>query len=79
VHLRQGFLSFYVFPCIILVSESNLLDCKPSTAETLFVFILDEFSSQKLLQRKATWSQRGVMAATAEPTWEKGRPGAWPL
>jgi len=47
-----------------------------------FVFILDEFSSQKLLQRKVTWLQpwrmRCSLAAIVGATWKKGRQTSGP-
>jgi len=54
---------------MILVSESQFSDCNP-LRQTLFVFLFyffDEFSSQKLLQRKVTWPHCWCAGASATP------------
>ena len=92
-HFRENIFVSSLLSCIILVSESNLLDFTQtklqtylySTADSFFVFILDEFSSQKLLQRKATWPQQlthaqySSTAAIVEATWRKGPADMRPL
>lgn len=92
-NFRENIFVSSLLSCIILVSESNLLDFTQtklqtylnSTADSFFVFILDEFSSQKLLQRKATWPQQlthaqySSTAAIVEATWRKGPADMRPL